>query len=237
MHRLGFDVHELPGLLELLQANPGLEVRSVFSHLAASEDPRHDAFTHEQYHRFETAYEKIARVLGYRPLRHLLNSSGIHRFPQYQMDMVRLGIGLYGIDSSKSIQEKLRVVLFLKAAISQIKTLGPGESIGYGRLARVEGEMRIATISIGYADGLPRSAGNGCFSVVIRGKKAPILGAVCMDMCMVDVTDIPEACPGDVVSVFGEDPTVKVLAQVAQTIPYEIFTGISSRVKRVYVQE
>jgi alanine racemase len=237
MHRLGFDSHELPGLLELLEANPGLEVRSVFSHLAASEDPRHDAFTHEQYRRFEKAYEEIARVLGYRPLRHLLNSSGIHRFPQYQMDMVRLGIGLYGIDASKDIQEKLRVVLFLKATISQIKTLGPGESIGYGRLARVEEEMRIATISIGYADGLPRSAGNGRFAVVIRGKAALILGAICMDMCMVDVTHIPDASPGDIVSIFGEAPPAVALAQVAQTIPYEIFTGISSRVKRVYVQE
>jgi len=237
MHRLGFDIHELPGLLELLQAHPALEVRSIFSHLAASEDPRHDAFTHEQYRRFEAAYGQIIGVLGYRPLRHLLNSSGISRFPQYQMDMVRLGIGLYGIDADRSMQEKLRVVLHLKATISQIKSLQPGESIGYGRLARVEIPMRIATISIGYADGLPRSAGNGRYSVVIRGKRAAILGAVCMDMCMVDITAIPEARTGDVVFVFGEAPTVESLAEVAQTIPYEVLTGISTRVKRVYVQE
>lgn len=237
MHRLGFDAHELPDLLEFLQAHPGLEVRSVFSHLAASEDPRQDSFTHEQYRRFETAYEQIAQALGYRPLRHLLNSSGICRFPQYQMDMVRLGIGLYGIDASWEIQEKLRVVLHLKATISQIKTLEPGESIGYGRLARVEKPMRIATISIGYADGLPRTVGNGRFSVVIRGKKAAIQGAVCMDMCMVDVTDIPDARAGDVVFIFGEDPPVEILAKLAGTIPYEILTGISARVKRVYIQE
>jgi alanine racemase len=237
MHRLGFDIHELPALLEFLQVHPDLQVRSVFSHLAASEDPLQDMFTHEQYRRFETAYEQIAQVLGYRPLRHLLNSSGICRFPQYQMDMVRLGIGLYGIDASWEIQEKLRVVLHLKATISQIKILEPGESIGYGRLARVEKPMRIATISIGYADGLPRSAGNGLYSVVIRGKKAAIQGAVCMDMCMVDVTDIPDARAGDVVFIFGEDPPVEMLADVADTIPYEILTGISARVKRVYIQE
>ena len=237
MHRLGFDAHELPDLLEFLQGHPELEVRSIFSHLAASEDHRHDAFTHEQYRRFEAAYEQIVQVLGYRPLRHLLNSSGICRFPQYQMDMVRLGIGLYGIDASWEIQEKLRVVLYLKATISQIKILEPGESIGYGRLAKVEKPMRIATISIGYADGLPRSAGQGMYSVVIRGKKAAIQGAVCMDMCMVDVTAIPDARAGDVVYIFGEDPRVDMLADVARTIPYEILTGISARVKRVYIQE
>lgn len=237
MHRLGFDRHEISALTGFLKQYPELEVRSVFSHLVASEDSTHDDFTHEQYRRFSDAYEQIVSVLGYRPLRHLLNSNGISRFPQYQMDMVRLGIGLYGIDASRSLQEKLQVVLSLKATVSQVKDLEPGESVGYGRLARVEEPMRIATISVGYADGLPRSAGNSRYSVLIRGQKAPILGAVCMDMCMVDVSHIPDVRAGDAVSVFGEEPRVEALAKIAGTIPYEIFTGISSRVKRVYIQQ
>lgn len=237
MHRLGFDRHEMPGLITFLREHPELEVRSVFSHLAASEDPAHDAFTAEQYARFTEAFEQIAAALGYRPLRHLLNSNGISRFLQYQMDMVRLGIGLYGIDASQTLQTQLQVVLTLRATVSQVKEVAVGESVGYGRLARVNEPMRIATISIGYADGLPRKAGNGQFSVAIRGQYAPILGAVCMDMCMVDVTAIPEVSAGDTVLVFGENPRVQVLAAAAQTIPYEIFTGISPRVKRVYVQQ
>jgi alanine racemase len=237
MHRLGFDQHEIPALLQFLNENPGLKIASVFSHLAGSEDPVHDDFTAEQARRFVSMYEAIGGVLGYRPLRHLLNSNGISRFPQYQFDMVRLGIGLYGIDVSNTLPEPLQVMFSLKASISQVKEVAPGETIGYSRRALVTAPMRSATISIGYADGLPRLAGNGAYQVLIRGQLAPILGSVCMDMCMVDVSHIPAAQAGDQVEVFGPNLPVDHLARVAQTIPYEIFTGISQRVKRIYLQE
>jgi alanine racemase len=168
-------------------------------------------------------------------MRHILNSSGINRFPQYQMEMVRLGIGLYGIDGSQSIQNQLQKVHTLKATISQIKNIKKGETIGYGRKGNSKKSMRIATISIGYADGLMRSVGNGKFSVLIQGKRADIVGNVCMDMCMVDVTKIPEAATGDEVIIFGKDPSVEELANVMGTIPYEIFPTISGRVKKVYL--
>jgi alanine racemase len=237
MHRLGFDQHEIEPLCAFLRQRPGLEVRSVFSHLAASEDPQHDDFTHEQARRFAHAYEQLIEVLGYRPIRHLLNSNGITRFPQYQMDMVRLGIGLYGIDVSNTLPEPLEIVFSLHATISQIKDIAPGETIGYGRRAKAEKPLRSATISIGYADGLPRAAGNGRFSVMVHDQMAPILGGVCMDMCMIDVTHIPKAAEGDRVTIFGKTPQIEHLAEAAGTIPYELFTGIAPRVKRVYVQE
>jgi alanine racemase len=237
MHRLGFDQHEIEPLCAFLRQRPGLEVRSVFSHLAASEDPQHDDFTHEQARRFTHAYEQLIAVLGYRPIRHLLNSNGITRFPQYQMDMVRLGIGLYGIDVSNTLPEPLEIVFSLHATISQIKDIAPGETIGYGRRAKAEKPLRSATISIGYADGLPRAAGNGRFSVMVHDQMAPILGGVCMDMCMIDVTHIPKAAEGDRVTIFGKTPQIEQLAEAAGTIPYELFTGIAPRVKRVYVQE
>jgi alanine racemase len=237
MHRLGFDAHELDGLLNYLLTHPGLTVKSIYTHLAASEDPAHDAFTHEQARRFNQAYAQITEVLGYKPLQHALNSNGITRFPQYQQDMVRLGIGLYGIDVSNSLPEPLQVVLSFKATISQVKTVAEGESIGYGRRARAHSLMRTGTISVGYADGLRRGAGNGDFSVGVRGKRAPILGSVCMDMSMIDLTHIPEAQAGDTVEIFGQNPSVDELARILDTIPYEVFTGISQRVKRVYLQE
>ena len=168
-------------------------------------------------------------------MRHILNSNGINRFPQYQMEMVRLGIGLYGIDGSQTIQNQLQKVHTLKASISQIKNITKGESIGYNRKGKAKKAMRIATISIGYADGLMRSAGNENFSVLIQGKRADIVGNICMDMCMVDVTEIPEAATGDEVIIFGKEPMVEELANAMGTIPYEIFPIISARVKRVYL--
>jgi alanine racemase len=237
MHRLGFDQHEIAALLDYLRQHPKLNIKSIYTHLAASEDPQHDAFTHEQARRFEAAYRQIVAVLGYRPLQHALNSNGITRFPQYQQDMVRLGIGLYGIDVSNTLPEALQVVLSFKATISQIKEIAVGETIGYGRRAKAHSPLRTGTISVGYADGLRRAAGNGAFSVGVRGKKAPILGSVCMDMTMIDLTQIPEAQTGDTVEIFGLSPSVQELASVLGTIPYEVFTGISPRVKRVYLQE
>ncbi len=261
MHRLGFEEADLEEVLKLLSSpnsapsmrqdiphsafripHSAFKVRSIFSHLAASEAVAHDDFTRHQMERFEKMYERLAAGLGYRPLRHILNSGGIVRFPQYQMDMVRLGIGMYGIDSSGLVQQRLQTVNTLKATISQIKKIAAGETVGYGRQGKAEHSISIATISLGYADGLLRGAGNGRYAVLIRGKKAPIVGSVCMDMTMVEVTDIPEAEEGDSVVIFGKatggkDLPVEELANCLGTIPYEIFTTISERVKRVYVQE
>jgi len=237
MHRLGFEPSHFEELAALLQSNPHLRVQSMFSHLAASEAPEHDAFTLAQINTFESYCQWLCDSIGYKPLRHILNTSGISRFADYQMDMVRVGIGLYGIDANPTMQARLKTVLTLKASISQIKTLAPGETVGYGRRGIISAPTRIATISIGYADGLLRLAGNQRFSVSVCGRRAPIVGGVCMDMCMVDVTHIPQAQEGDEVVIFGQEPKVEELATALQTIPYEVLTGISPRVRRVYVQE
>jgi len=237
MKRLGFNEVDLKDLLVLLKANKNLKIQSVFSHLAASEDDQEDAFSKQQVAKFEKLYSLLVEGLGYQPLKHILNSSGIVRFPEHQMDMVRLGIGLYGIDSSEEIQHQLKVVQRLKATISQIKQVAPGETIGYSRKGKAEKPLRIATISIGYADGLLRGAGNGNFAVYVNGKPAPTIGNVCMDMCMIDITPYPEVQEGDEVIVFGDQPSIRDLAKSLGTISYEVFTNISSRVKRVYFQE
>jgi len=237
MHRLGFEQEQLSALLDLLKTATFVKVQSVFSHLAASEDAVHDSFTEQQALHFLEMYEQLVEGLGYRPMRHILNSGGILRFSQFQMEMVRLGIGLYGIDGSGIVQNKLQVVNSLKARITQIKNVVAGDSVGYGRKGKAGQARRIATISLGYADGLPRKAGNGRYKVLIHNKKAPIVGNVCMDLCMVDVTEIPEAKEGDEVLIFGNELPVEGLAACLNTIPYEVFTNISARVKRVYFQE
>jgi len=236
MHRLGFEGKDIAALTEQLRDYPNLQVRSIFSHLSASDAPAHDAFTHRQASLFSDMYTRISSALETAPLRHIVNTGGIARFPDYHFDMVRLGIGLYGIDSS-GLQDQLRVVNTLKATISQIKDVQPGETVGYNRNGLVLVPGRIATISIGYADGFLRLAGSGRFSVLIHGHKAPTIGNVCMDMTMVDVTHVPAAREGDTVIVFGENHPVQELAKSLQTIPYEVFTNISERVKRVYWQE
>lgn len=235
MRRLGFEEKDIENLIAILKKNKQIKIQSIFSHLAGSEAGEHDQFTKQQVSRFQKMYDKICARLKVRPMRHILNTSGINRFPQYQMEMVRLGIGLYGIDGSQTIQNQLHKVHTLKASISQIKNISKGETIGYGRKGKAKKAMQIATISIGYADGLMRSAGNRNFSVLIQGKRADIVGNVCMDMCMVDVTEIPEAATGDEVIIFGKNPTVEDLAKAMGTIPYEIFPIISNRVKRVYL--
>ena len=234
MHRLGFESSHLPTLLIILKNNPIFRVESVFSHLAASDMEEHDAFTETQVVLFLNLYESLCQGLGYRPNRHILNSSGILRFSQYQFEMVRLGIGLYGIDGSQIIQKQLKVVNTLKATISQIKQVNSKDTVGYNRSGKVTEAKRIATINIGYADGLARKTGNGRYAVTVQGKQAPIIGNVCMDMCMIDVTDIPAAKIGTEVIIFGGNPTVVDLANCLETIPYEIFTRVSNRVKRIY---
>ncbi len=237
MNRLGFEAADIPKLIQLLMSEPRLYVQSIFSHLSASEAPQHDAFTHLQVKRFVEMYEQIVASIGYRPIQHIANTSGIVRFPEYQFDMVRLGIGLYGLENGKSMQDQLEIVHSLKARVSQIKEVSLEETVGYSRSGQLSRPSRIATVSIGYADGLHRSAGNGKFSLLVRGKRAPIVGNVCMDMCMLDVTDIPEVQEGDEVTVFGTEPHVDELSAAINTIPLEIFTSISQRVKRVYFEE
>jgi alanine racemase len=237
MHRLGFEMEDMERLLELLKEEKNIVVKSIFSHLSGSEAVEHDAFTHRQAQLFLAMNEKISTGLGYQPIRHICNTGGIARFPQYHFDMVRLGIGIYGIDSSQALQKDLQIVTTLKATISQIKKIPKGETVGYSRKGLADRNLHIATISIGYADGLLRAAGNGRFSVRVNGQLAPIIGNVCMDMTMIDITDLENVKEGDEVVIFGHSPSVEDLAKSTQTIAYEVFTNISDRVKRVYFRE
>ncbi len=237
MHRLGFEKNDISALTTILKAHKNLLVQSIFSHLAGSESAEHDGFTHQQAELFMAMYEQIVAGIGYKPMRHLCNTGAIVRFPQYHFEMVRLGIGIYGIDSSVALQKDLQVVSTLKARISQIKFIPQGESVGYSRKGLANKDLHIATIGIGYADGLLRAAGNGRFSVAIRGQLAPIIGNVCMDMTMVDITDLQHIQEGDEAIIFGEFPKVESLATATQTIPYEVFTNVSERVKRIYFKE
>lgn len=237
MHRLGFTDSQLDELIPLLQQNPQLKVATIFSHLAGSEDPSLDIFTEEQATRFRAMSTRLIDALGYLPLRHLCNSAAVARHPDLHFDMVRLGLGLYGIDGSGSLQSRLRQISTLKTTIAQIKEVAAGETVGYGRKGKIEGDVRIATICIGYADGYPRSLSNTDAYVLVHGKKARLVGVVCMDMCMIDITGIPDVKEGDEVIVFGPDLPVTQLAEWGGSISYEIMTGISQRVKRVYVNE
>ena len=234
MHRLGFSPLALRDLAVFVPGN--VQIASVFTHLAASEDPSHDAFTQNQIAQFKEAAEALESQLGYAPLRHALNTGGILRFAEYGMDMVRLGVGLYGVDPRAKQQADLKPVTTLYSTISQLHNLQPGEGVGYGRRDISDKTRVIATLPVGYADGLRRSLGNGKWKVLINGHHAPTVGSVCMDMCMVDVTGI-DCREGDEVIVFGAENTVAEMATCADTIPYEILTGISARVPREYVGE
>jgi alanine racemase len=235
MHRLGFDESDLPKLIDTLKAHPQLVVKTVFSHLAGSDDQALDNFTQQQGEQFARMAQQLEDALGYSVIKHLCNSSGIVRHPNLHFDMVRLGLGLYGVDSSSTLP--LETVGRLKTTIAQIKHVPQHETVGYNRKGILQRDSVIATVCLGYADGLPRRIGNGVGYMLVHGKPAPIVGNVCMDMCMLDVTDIPEAREGDSVWVFNETLSVKQLAAWAATIPYEILTGISQRVKRVYFEE
>lgn len=240
MRRLGFTDEDLPELLDLLRLHAAqVRVASIFSHLAAADEARHDDFTREQLTTFTRLYESIVQVLGYRPLRHILNSAGIVRFPEAQWEMVRLGIGLYGVDATDTLApDALRPVSSLRTTISQIKTLPPGTTVGYGRRgAATDQPRRIATLAIGYADGYDRRFSSGVGEVVIRGQRAPIVGTVCMDMCMADVTHIPDARAGDQALIFGPEIPLPELAHRIGTIAYELLTNVSERVRRVFFSE
>jgi alanine racemase len=236
MHRLGFEDADLNELIVRIRNSKCLSIRSIFSHLAASDEPEHDAFTRKQVKAFASMSEKIVSCIDYPVLRHILNSAGISRFPEAQFDMVRLGIGLYGIGVNDSEQQQLQNVSTLKTIISQIKSIRAQETVGYSRKGLASHDMTIATIPIGYADGLSRKLSGGRGKILVNGKLAPIVGNVCMDMCMVDITGIP-AAEGDEVIVFSEHYPILQIAKDLDTIPYEVLTSVSRRVKRVYWQD
>ena len=236
MHRLGFEEDNLEDLIQILKGNETVQIKSILSHMATSDDLNHDAFSKSQIALFEKLSTKIQTELNIKPILHILNTSGITNYPEAQYDMVRLGIGLYGISNDEEEQKELENVGTLKSVISQIRTIDKGESVGYGRRFIADRATKVATIPIGYADGIRRSWGNGVGYVTINGKQAKIIGSICMDMLMVDVTDI-DCKEGNTVIVFGENPTVPFMAKQLNTIPYEILTSISQRVKRVFFRE
>jgi alanine racemase len=236
MHRLGFEEENLDELIAILKDNKFVSVKSILSHMATSDDLEHQEFAHSQIDLFEKLSSKFMTELQIKPIRHILNTSGISNFPQAQYDMVRLGIGLYGVSNDAEEQKYLENVGTLKSIISQIRLIQAGESVGYGRRFVADKPTQIATIPIGYADGISRHWGNGVGFVTINNQKATIIGNVCMDMLMVDVTEI-NCKEGDSVIIFGESPTVTFMANQLKTIPYEILTSISQRVKRVFYRE
>jgi len=235
MHRLGFDSEEkVKNLAGKLISQEEIVVRSVFSHLAGADEAIHDEFTIEQVEQFRKLSAIITEKLPYKVLRHILNSAGIERFPQYQFEMVRLGIGLYGVSACGN--EQIKSISRLKTSISQIRLVASGQTVGYSRKGVVTGDAEIAVLPIGYADGYDRRLSNGVGKVYVNGQIVPVVGNVCMDMCMIDVTGV-NAAVGDEVELMGEHISVSQIAHSTGTIPYEILTGISQRVKRVYLQE
>jgi alanine racemase len=236
MKRLGFAAGEVPELISWLKKYPQIRIESVFSHLAGSEDPSHDPFTLEQLNVFRNACTIIEQDLGYRITRHICNSAAISRFPDAHLDMVRLGIGMYGVGSNAREQRHLLTVGTLKTKVSQIRRLEAGETVGYGRRGVITAESSIAIIPIGYADGFSRLLGNGAHGVYVGKNFCKTVGNICMDMCMIDVTGI--GCEeGDEVIIFSDLAQLNALAKALQTITYEVLTNVSARVKRVYVQE
>lgn len=235
MHRLGFMTAELDELLDYLAVSGNVRVKSIYSHLAASEDPAEDDFTLGQISMFQENASRISEAIGYRPMWHILNSAGIERFSQYQFDMVRLGIGIYGISAIPG--KKLFPVASLKVKVLQVKVLKDGDgTIGYGRHGKIAQEgTTIATIPVGYADGLDRHLGRGNASFSLNGHRVPTIGNICMDMCMLDVTGVPVK-PGDTVTIFGDDPDVNELAALLGTIPYEIMTSVPRRIERIVIR-
>lgn len=236
MHRLGFLPNEIDKLIERLKSNSNIKIQSIFSHFAGSDSPEFNDFSMKQIHVFEEGSSKITAAFPYKILRHILNTAGITRFTDYQYDMVRLGIGIYGIAPCKEDKGKLHNVVSLKSTIVNIKEYEEGETVGYGRHGVITRHSRIGIIPIGYADGLRRQLGNGKACFWVNGKPAPIIGNICMDLCMIDVTGI-DCKEDDTAILFDENHHVEDIAKACDTIPYEILTGISQRVKRVYYQE
>lgn len=237
MHRLGFEPHEVQELGKMLSGLQPLRVLTVFTHLVASEDPAEDAFTKHQAGIFRASCDALRDAIEYDFVRHISNTAAIARHPSLQMDMVRLGIGLYGVQVAGTGPIGMRNAATLTTTIAQIRTVSAGETVGYNRKGKLNRDSRVATIRIGYADGYPRALGNGQGKVMIRNKLFPVVGSVCMDMTMVDITEGPEIGLDDEVVVFGRGLDLQQLATWAETITYDIMTGISQRVRRVYVED
>jgi alanine racemase len=236
MHRLGFEEFEVSTMIDILKQSDKLRVKSVFSHLVASDDPAQDAFTRVQIETYGSISTEVTKALGYTFIRHLSNTSAISRHPDAQFNMVRIGIGLYGFDSALPHTRGLQTVVALKTTVTQVKNLHAGDTVGYSRRGVMPQDGSIATVKIGYADGYSRMFGNGVGHMLINGKPVSTIGSICMDMCMLNVTGL-DVKNGDEVIVFNEELTISELAAQVHTIPYEILTNISQRVKRVYFYE
>ena len=235
MHRLGFKEHEIDELVENLKKY-NVKVASIFSHLSSADVPEEDDYTMEQIHTFQRVSSKISEALGYQPIRHILNTAGITYYSDYQFEMVRIGIGMVGISANPKVKNQLQSAVTFKTVISQISEVKQGESIGYNRKYKAEKDTRIATIPVGYADGIPRLIGNKKGFVGIQNQKVSIVGNICMDMLMVDLQNI-KAKEGDEVIIFNGNPTLEEFSGYCQTIPYEVLTSISRRVKRIYIKD
>ena len=236
MKRLGFELQDVPRVCEILQAQPEIRVKSVYSHLADADNRRDKRFSEHQIQRFNQAVYTLSQTLNYTFDRHILNSEGVANYPNAQFEMVRMGIGMYGLSSNPTVKQKLKPVMRWISAISQVKILAKGDSVGYGRTFIAEKEMKIAIIPVGYADGFKRSLSNGQGGVFIQDKFCPTVGRVCMDMIMVDVSKL-QVKEGDRVEIIGENQTIEKFAENMQTIAYEVMTSISKRVHRVYLEE
>ena len=235
MHRLGFKEHEIDELVENLKKY-NVKVASIFSHLSSADVPEEDDYTMEQIHTFQRVSSKISEALGYQPIRHILNTAGITHYADYQFEMVRIGIGMVGISANPKVKKQLQSAVTFKTVISQISEVKEGDSIGYNRKYKAEKDTRIATIPVGYADGIPRLIGNKKGFVGIQNQKVSIIGNICMDMLMVDLQNI-KAKEGDEVIIFNGNPTLEEFSGYCQTIPYEVLTSISRRVKRIYIKD
>ncbi|MCD0454406.1 bifunctional UDP-N-acetylmuramoyl-tripeptide:D-alanyl-D-alanine ligase/alanine racemase [Chryseobacterium sp. LC2016-27] len=236
MHRLGFKDLELDQLSEIL-SDKNLKVQSIFSHLSSADIPDEKEFTLDQLKTFEKNSSYLIEKLGYSPIRHILNSSGITSYTDHQYDMVRIGIGMLGESPNKEVQKQLHSVVSFKTVISQISLVEEGESVGYSRRFKADHPTKIATIPVGYADGIPRSIGNQIGNVGVNKAFAPIVGSICMDMMMINIDHIPNVKEGDTVTVFNAKPSLKEFAEYCKTITYEVLTSISPRVKRIYVKD
>ncbi len=236
LNRLGFEENDIALIGKILERNTEIKVKSIFSHLAASEDHSEKEFTLKQIKLFELLAGKLCLRLGIKPFKHILNTSGILNYHQAQFDMVRSGIGLYGYGNEDKFDLKLQVVASLKTTISQIHHIGPNETVGYNRAFNSDASKIIATLPLGHADGIGRQYGHGKTSVLVHGMPAPIIGNVCMDMIMIDITNI-DCKEGDEVLIFGKEHSAENFAKTANTISYELLCGISQRIKRVYLGE
>lgn len=236
LNRLGFRENDVSWISGQLAGTSSVKIKSIFSHLAATEDPSEADFTRQQLSQFRKISEKLIPLIGYKPIMHTLNTSGIINYPEAQYDMVRTGIGLYGFGNDPEENKNLKPIATLKTVISQIHKIDPGESVGYNRAYTAKDFSKTATLPVGHADGISRAFGNGIGWVTINGQRAPIVGNVCMDMIMVDISNI-DCNEGDEVIVFGQDSTADELSVAINSIPYELLTAVSQRVKRVFCRK